>query len=151
VGKTTIVRASGLREVISYTTRPIRDGEKDGFDYHFRTHEWMNSHRDDFRLDWKTFGENIYGATDHDVKNCEIMVITLDSAIELRQLGVQVYIIWIDGPIREARNRNVNVANGAELMVEVDRRLANDGAVEKAADELVNIHRSLTMIADIFS
>ena len=148
VGKTTVVRATGLREVISYTTRPIREGEQDGYDYHFRTHEWMFEHRDLFKLDWKTFGEHIYGATDDDVNNCEIMVITLDSAIELRNLGVLVYIVWLDGPIRSSRNRKVDVDNGAELMAEVDRILVNDGSVERTAAELVRIQSSLIIVAD---
>lgn len=148
VGKTTIVRASGLREVISYTTRPMREGEKDGHDYHFTSREWMLANRDKFQLDWKTFGDHIYGATDDDVNNCEIIVITLDSAVKLRKLGVLMYIIWVDGPIRQDRDRKVNVDNGPDLMKEVDRILVNDGTIEDAAMELVRIWSSLKTILE---
>ena len=148
VGKTTIVRESGLDEVISYTTRQMREGEIDGFDYNFRTHEWMNSNRGMFQIDWKTFGENIYGATDDDVKNRDVIVITLDSAIELRHLGILVYIIWMDGPIRQTRDRNVDVDNGDDLMKEVDLILVNDKTVGETAERLRTVKSSLTTICE---
>ena len=148
VGKTTVVRASGLLEIISYTTRQKRPGEADGIDYHFHTHAWMNASRDLFKLDWKMFGENIYGATDYDVNNRDIMVITLDSAIELSKLGVLVYIIWLDGPIRTERGRDVNVDDSEELMKSVDCRMTNDGTVEELAEQIRVIHRSLKMVCD---
>lgn len=34
-GKTTLARASGLKELVSWTTRPMRQGERDGVDYFF--------------------------------------------------------------------------------------------------------------------
>lgn len=148
VGKTTVVRATGLKEVISYTTRKMREGETDGFDYHFRSHDWMLANRDKFNLDWKFFGDNIYGATDFDVNNLDIIVITLDSAIELRKIGVLVYIIWMDGPIRQERDRKVNVDDSPELMKEVDRRMTNNGSVEELAEQLRFLHCSLKMVRD---
>ncbi len=36
VGKTTIMQKSKLPQIITDTTRPMRDGEKDGVDYNFR-------------------------------------------------------------------------------------------------------------------
>jgi len=151
VGKTTVVRESGLREVISYTTRAMRPGEVDDYDYHFRSQEWMDTHRDKFKLDWKQFGEHTYGATDDDVLGLDVIVITLDSAIYLRNIGVLTYIIWLDGPIRMKRERSVNVANGPELMESVDRILTNEGTVEQLAEELRLIQSSLTIIADAIS
>jgi guanylate kinase len=150
VGKTTVVRASSLKEVISYTTRDMREGEVDGYDYHFRSKEWMLANRDKFNLDWKTFGDNIYGATDFDVNNLDIIVITLDSATELRKIGVLVYIIWLDGPIRQERSRSEDVANGPELMKEVGLRLTNNGTVEEVAEKLKVLHRSLKTIGECF-
>ena len=108
----------------------------------------MNSNRGMFQIDWKTFGENIYGATDDDVKNRDVIVITLDSAIELRHLGILVYIIWMDGPIRQTRDRNVDVDNGDDLMKEVDLILVNDKTVSETAERLRTVKSSLTTICE---
>ena len=45
-GKSTLTRdivtVTGIKQVITYTTRPIREGERDGIDYHFITSEEMD-------------------------------------------------------------------------------------------------------------
>lgn len=41
-GKSTLVRNAGLRRAVSYTTRPMRQGEVDGVDYRFVTREQFN-------------------------------------------------------------------------------------------------------------
>jgi hypothetical protein len=99
-------------------------------------------------MDWKEFGDHIYGATDFDVNNLDIIVITLDSAIELRQIGVLVYLVWMDGPVREDRNRKANVDNGPDLMKEVDSIMTNDGSIEELAERLRLTHSSLKMVCD---
>ena len=46
-GKSTLARdlvtATGIKQIITYTTRPMRQGERDGIDYHFITNGEMNS------------------------------------------------------------------------------------------------------------
>ena len=45
-GKSTLVRdlvtVTGIKQIITYTTRPIRKGERDGVDYHFISSEEMD-------------------------------------------------------------------------------------------------------------
>ena len=45
-GKSTLVRdlvtATGIKQIITYTTRPIREGERDGVDYHYISSDEMN-------------------------------------------------------------------------------------------------------------
>ena len=40
----------GLRQVILYTTRPIREGEQDGVEYHFVPAEKLESYRKEGKL-----------------------------------------------------------------------------------------------------
>ena len=46
-GKSTLVRdlvtSTGIKQVVTYTTRPMREGERDGIDYHFISSEEMDN------------------------------------------------------------------------------------------------------------
>ena len=66
-GKTTIARnllqgRDDLGYSVSATTRPMREGERDGVDYHFLTREEFVRRREagEF-LEWATYGGNLYG------------------------------------------------------------------------------------------
>lgn len=65
-GKTSITRNlleadSNLTISVSATTRPMRDGEVDGKDYHFRTIEQFNAMRDAGELlEWAKVHDNFY-------------------------------------------------------------------------------------------
>jgi guanylate kinase len=68
-GKTTIARRlgegdEGIEMSISHTTRPARNGEKDGRDYHFVDRETFTHMRDrgEF-LEWAVVFDNYYGTT----------------------------------------------------------------------------------------
>jgi guanylate kinase len=139
VGKTTLAGASGLSEVVSYTTRPQRDGEVDGVDYFFVDREYMLENREIFKHDWKEFNDNIYGATTEDLLSKDVLVITLDSAIELRKLGFNVYIIWLEGPVRSDRKRKDDVEKNSEMMKQVDDILINNEGIEDLAEKLIDI------------
>jgi len=68
-GKTTLARRlleleGGIEMSISHTTRPRRNGEKDGTDYHFVDREAFTRMRDlgEF-LEWAVVFDNFYGTT----------------------------------------------------------------------------------------
>jgi guanylate kinase len=68
-GKTTIARRlrdadQGIEMSVSHTTRPRRNGEQDGKDYHFVDHETFTRLRDrgEF-LEWAVVFDNYYGTT----------------------------------------------------------------------------------------
>jgi len=63
-GKTTIMRQVLDNEVVSFTTRPMRDGETDGVDYCFITNERFEEFQANGRLvESSTYGGNHYGIT----------------------------------------------------------------------------------------
>ena len=72
-GKTTIAKAllaarDDLDYSVSATTRPPREGERDGVDYHFLTREEFVRRRDagDF-LEWAQYGGALYGTLEAEV------------------------------------------------------------------------------------
>ena len=67
-GKTTIARAlredPGVEMSISHTTRPARNGEQDGRDYHFIDRETFVRLRDEGEfLEWAVVFDHFYGTT----------------------------------------------------------------------------------------
>jgi guanylate kinase len=74
-GKTTLSRrlikeVPGVKLSVSATTRPIRPGEADGADYHFRTVDQFQQmiERDEF-LEWAKVFKNFYGTPKREVEN----------------------------------------------------------------------------------
>jgi guanylate kinase len=73
-GKTTLsrrlIQEVGVKLSVSATTRPIRPGEKDGVDYHFRTVEQFQQmiDRDEF-LEWARVFKNFYGTPKSEVED----------------------------------------------------------------------------------
>lgn len=63
-GKTTIMRSIMDNELISFTTRKIRDGEANGKDYIFISKEEFDELYDDNMLaEYTEYGSNFYGLT----------------------------------------------------------------------------------------
>lgn len=63
-GKTSIMRRTGLPEVVSFTTRPMRNGEVDGVDYNFITlGEFEQLRDDDGLVESSNYADNHYGIT----------------------------------------------------------------------------------------
>lgn len=63
-GKTSIMRRVGLPEIVSFTTRPMRQGEVDGVDYHFITLGEFERLRDsDGLVESSNYAGNWYGIT----------------------------------------------------------------------------------------
>ena len=73
-GKSSIARnllqgRDDLGYSVSATTRPIRDGERDGADYYFLTREEFVRRRDagEF-LEWATYGGHLYGTLRNEIE-----------------------------------------------------------------------------------
>ena len=73
-GKTTIARSllqarDDLGYSVSATTRPARNGERDGVDYHFLTREaFLRRVEDGEFLEWATYGGNLYGTLRQEIE-----------------------------------------------------------------------------------
>lgn len=142
-GKTMLQDASGLKQVTSYTTRQIRDGEEDGVDYHFKSLLWMHNNKFLFTLDWKDCYGQIYGATDQELNEKEIFVVLFESAIELRAAGLNVHIILVSREDREIRPGREEPEYTDQMMCHVDDTIHNDGTEFQAYESLVHIQQKI--------
>ncbi|WP_336770135.1 hypothetical protein [Bacillus bombysepticus] len=69
-GKTTIMREIGLPELVSFTTRKMRNGEINGVDYHFLTKEDVEKRKEKGLLaEWNEYANHTYGITKEELSN----------------------------------------------------------------------------------
>ena len=102
-GKSTLVDAfiskhDDYHKVVTYTTRPMRDGESDGIDYHFiSTDKFKEYISQKFFAEYGVYRNWFYGSGIEDCANSEknIAVLTPAGARALRRSGVQCTIIYM--------------------------------------------------------
>lgn len=118
----------GYKPVLEYTTRPMREGEKDGEDYHFvddETFDKMNA-KDEFAetLFIETvFGLWKYGARKEDMKNEYILVCGPTQMEQLLNAGVPMLSVLLDIDKETAQKR---AAKRGDNLEEFERRFRSD-------------------------
>lgn len=135
-GKTSLCREiidifPNLRQSISFTTRPIRGGERDGTDYHFVT-------RDDFEAmiaagafaEWAEVHGHLYGTALETLESCRrqgldvLLDIDCQGAAQLRQsYAGGVFIFVLPPSLKELRHRLEG--RGTDAPEVIERRIAN--------------------------
>lgn len=133
-GKSTLVRdlvtSTGIKQVTTYTTRPMREGERDGIDYYFISSEEMDNGNYFGRRDFYTVYREepySYAMNKDDVFPFEDKLIILDPAglqALKEEVGYRnVTSIFVDAPIDLLIERGKSRGDSAE---EVQRRLHAD-------------------------
>ena len=133
-GKTTIVNYLreetdlGLRFSVSVTTRPPREGEKDGEQYFFRTIDEFNAHvaNGDFVEYEEVYPGKFYGTlksqVDKQLAQGDNLIFDVDvkGAINIKKLyGKRALAIFIQPPsVAELRRRLVNRGTDAPEIIE---------------------------------
>lgn len=168
-GKTTLVREVikrlsadfDLSQVITYTCRSPRPGEKNGKDYFFISHDEFEEKRiDGFFIDTNEYLNKHYGAPItmlEDLENGKNLIIITDQngAKNLSQVIPQAILIWVEAPLKELHNRlqkrNENEEQIAkrleqakkEISEEHDHRMYNyciiNGDFEQSVSDLILI------------
>lgn len=150
-GKTTIVdellKNHGFSKIITYTTRPMRNGETNHKDYHFISDkEFMSKIREDFFAEWKTYttkqGIWHYGVSLQDIINSSdksIVIITPEGFRDLRErFNFNCFSIYIDCSNNIIKDRLIKRGDNND---EAARRLKADNKdfkhVEKDVDRIV--------------
>lgn len=156
-----LVNKHGFKNVISYTTRPIRekDGEQDGITYHYITKEdFLQKMQDGFFAETTYYNDNYYGAAKEDCTDDKVVVVNLDGLHSLRKNdGISITSFHIKMPRRTrlikallrgddidlAYKRSVNDAlDFASLDDEVDFIIENDGrthTIEELAQQVLDL------------
>ena len=141
-GKTTLARyleKSGFERIVTWTTRPPRDGEEDGRDYYFLGTEAFLSmvgngyfaESTDYHAD---FGHVYYGTsrksleTPSDVR--KVIVLNPKGVMALKDTGYDIFVVHLDFDQETLMRRAL--ARG-DKPIEIGRRIAED---ERLFDDL---------------
>ena len=135
-GKTSICRQiletlPGLHQSISYTTRPMRDGERDGADYHFVTTDFFQQMVTDGAFaEWAEVHGNCYGTARASLEKAAaegadiLLDIDFQGAEQLRYSGLDAVFIFILPPAMDELRRRHNTRNTDDDRV-IERRMQN--------------------------
>lgn len=150
-GKDTVVNELiskyGFRKCVTYTTRPMRDGEKQDITYHFISEDdFKQKIREDFFAEYKSynteFGVWYYGVALEDIEKADektVIVLTPDGYRDIikkiKNKPKSIYIYANNSTIKE------RLVNRGDDLKEAQRRLEHDNldfkGIETEVDKIV--------------
>ena len=140
-GKSSLAKAlsdkhKNYKRIVTYTTRPRRDNEVDGIDYHFidqaRFDELVEQ---DFFVEYNMYREWCYGTALQDCSNDNnvIAVLTPAGYRALKRAGVKARSIYL---YVDRRSRLINILKRGDNIEEAYRRSLSDvGQFDGLVDE----------------
>lgn len=147
-GKTSVCRAlkqhPDVEFSVSATTRAMRDGERDGIDYHFLSREDFQRRLGENQfLEWATYNGNLYGTPrwpmDQALARGKTFLVEIEvkGTRQLRERGIEGLYVFIAPPsIEELRRRLLNRGSNDIAEIEQRVRIAEDELA--AAREMVS-------------
>ncbi|HPM07636.1 MAG: AAA family ATPase [Bacilli bacterium] len=110
-GKTEIAkilaRKYGIAKAITHTTRPMRDGEKDGLDYFFVSKEdFQKLLAENFFVEMTLYNENYYGCSKSQVSDNRAVIVDpngLKAFQKLNDASVISFLVVADEEVRYQR------------------------------------------------
>lgn len=140
IGERLRARDPNLRWSVSWTTRPRRDGETEGVDYHFVTREEFERLRDAGGfLEWFEVYGDLKGtprsfvtgelAAGHDV----MLEVDVQGARAVKRQLPEALLVFVKAPSRAEQRRRLE-ARGTETPESIERRLARAAAEEALAE-----------------
>jgi guanylate kinase len=117
--------ATGYKRAISHTTRPMREGEEDGREYHFISEERFLEMVDNEELrEYKKFNGWYYGNTHEEFNNADSIILTPSGVNDMeRMVLINSVIVYFDIPLH-FRQKRMERRVGADDM---ERRIVADG------------------------
>jgi guanylate kinase len=160
-GKTTLVdrlveQVPGLQRSRSYTSRPAREGETDGVDYHFVSRERFEAMAaaGEF-LEWAEVFGHLYGTsaedTDRALKSGSDLVLVIDvqGARKVRRLGIETTATFVMPPSVEVLERRLR-GRSKDSEAVIGRRLevARDEVLAFGDYDFIVVNDELTAAVD---
>jgi guanylate kinase len=143
-GKTTIARSllqarDDLGYSVSATTRPMRDGERDGVDYHFiERGEFLRRVEAGEFLEWATYAGNLYGTLRSEIDGIfargrtAVLDVEIEGARQIRATFPNSLHVFVLPPSAEVLVRRLAGRKTEEPAVVRER-------ITRAADELAAV------------
>lgn len=114
---------------VSATSRPPRNDETDGKDYHFLSaDEFMHMAQNGGFLEWARYGDNCYGTPrepveEHLAQGGQVFLeIDVQGAFQLREKHPEIHLIFIEPPSLEELERRLR-GRGTESEDVIQKRL----------------------------
>lgn len=111
-GKDSVVNALNMKKVISYTTRPKREGETNGVEHYFVSNKEMDKIEKQSNIfAWTKTGDIRYCATDKEVETSKIYIINPDGirwCKENYKGNIKTIVIGITAPLKIRMERCKN-------------------------------------------
>lgn len=113
------------KKVVTYTTRPMRDGEVDGIDYHFIPQSTFDEFvKRDFFVEHTKYRDWCYGTAKADCKDKNaVAVLTPAGMRALKRLGFDITSIYL---YVDRRSRLINILTRGDNIDEAYRRNLSD-------------------------
>ena len=112
----------GYKYCVSYTSRPPRIGEKEGYDYKFTNEEFFEKNKEAF-YETAHFNSWWYGTSLEDFYSSDLFIMTPSGIKQLRPQDRETSMIVYLNPPEEIRKERLAARNDADT---VDRRLEAD-------------------------
>lgn len=140
-GKSTIENElvkEGMKKIISYTTRPPRNGEVDGKDYHYISEsEFKEKLKDGFFAEHTIYRDWYYGAAKEDCTDDKVIVTNPHGLRQLKKLGnIKIFAFYVKTP---GRTRLIRMLQRGDDVMECFRRYFSDMGVFQNVEEDVDM------------
>ena len=138
-GKSTIEKAlwgKGLGKVVSYTTRPIREGETDGVNYHYITKEKFQKLKSEkFFAESTCYNGWCYGMENKDYGISSVAIVEPYGLRQLKKIkDLKIHSFYIQASQSE---RLICLAHRGGGTIEIFRRIISDqGVFQGISDEV---------------
>lgn len=146
----------GFNKVISYTTRPLREGEVNGVNYHYvSVHEFAKLVCSDFFAETVEYRGNYYGMAKKDCKDDVVVVVEPNGLRQIKKIkGLNLITIYLEVPEKVRAVRMLERGDSFESVVERiygDRELFKDiececGYVVNAEGDLLSTFKEVCSI-----
>lgn len=126
----------GYKKVVSYTTRPPRNGEIDGVDYHFiDTEKFLKLKLDGFFAETAVYRDWYYGTAKEDCTDDKIAVLTPHGLRQVSKInGINITSFYIKV---SRRDRLIKILQRGDSIEEAYRRSLSDvGQFDGVEDEV---------------